>query len=146
MSRRREPPAEKRSQRTNLYLHLDNVMLDARGFRSQYIFLPSCLMLDGEPASHGSAVNLTLTCTSFVLPAASFYSLNEALGSGPAAGVFALGLILPKRWMVIILQGFFASRSLMRELLEPYFSRIRFTKEQKKRWFRDRQGLLFGES
>lgn len=80
----------------------------------------------------------------YVLPAASFYSLNEAVGSGPASGVFALGLILPKRWMIVILQGFFASRSLMRELLEPYFSRIRFTKEQKKRWFRDRQGLLFG--
>lgn len=28
--------------------------------------------------------------------------------------------------------------------LEPYFSRIRFTKEQKRRWFRDREGLLFG--
>ena len=26
----------------------------------------------------------------------------------------------------------------------PYFSRIRFTKEQKARWFRDREGLLFG--
>lgn len=48
--------------------------------------------------------------------------------------------------MVVVLQGFFASRSLMRELLEPYFSRIHFTKEQKKRWFRDRQGLLFGLS
>jgi uncharacterized protein involved in cysteine biosynthesis len=28
--------------------------------------------------------------------------------------------------------------------LEPYFSRIRFTKEQKKNWFHDREGLLFG--
>jgi len=28
--------------------------------------------------------------------------------------------------------------------LEPYFARIRFTKEQKRRWFRDREGLLFG--
>lgn len=28
--------------------------------------------------------------------------------------------------------------------LEPYFSRIQFTKEQKKRWFHDREGLLFG--
>ena len=45
----------------------------------------------------------------------------------------------------MVLQGFFASRSLMRELLEPYFSRVRFTKEQKKRWFQDREGLLFGE-
>ena len=28
--------------------------------------------------------------------------------------------------------------------LEPYFSRVKFTKEQKRRWFRDREGLLFG--
>lgn len=28
--------------------------------------------------------------------------------------------------------------------LEPYFSRIRFTKEQKKHWFHDREGVLFG--
>jgi len=28
--------------------------------------------------------------------------------------------------------------------LEPYFSRIRFTKEEKKHWFHDREGLLFG--
>jgi hypothetical protein len=83
---------------------------------------------------------------SFVLPAASFYSLNEALGPEPAIGVMMLGFVLPKRWMVALLQGFFASRSLMRELLEPYFSRIRFSKEQKKRWFRDRQGLLFGNT
>ena len=28
--------------------------------------------------------------------------------------------------------------------LEPYFSRIRYNKEQKKLWFRDREGVLFG--
>lgn len=28
--------------------------------------------------------------------------------------------------------------------LEPYFSRIHFTREQKKRWFHDREGVLFG--
>lgn len=58
---------------------------------------------------------------------------------------FMLGFVLPKRWMVFFLQGFFASRSLMRELLEPYFSRIHFTKDQKNRWFRDREAVLFGK-
>ncbi len=28
--------------------------------------------------------------------------------------------------------------------LEPYFARVRFTKEQKRLWFHDREGLLFG--
>jgi len=32
----------------------------------------------------------------------------------------------------------------MRELLEPYFSRIHFSSSQKRHWFHDREGLLFG--
>ena len=28
--------------------------------------------------------------------------------------------------------------------LDPYFSRIHFTKEQKRQWFKDREGVLFG--
>ena len=32
----------------------------------------------------------------------------------------------------------------MRELLEPYFARVHLTKEQKRNWFRSREGLLFG--
>ena len=35
-------------------------------------------------------------------------------------------------------------RSLTIVQLEPYFSRIHFTGEQKKRWFHDREGVLFG--
>ncbi|KAM3413923.1 hypothetical protein BST61_g10594 [Cercospora zeina] len=54
----------------------------------------------------------------FVLPAASFYTFNKA--------------------------SYFSSRTLMRELLDPYFSRIRYTPEQKKQWFHDREGVLFG--
>ncbi|CUS11237.1 unnamed protein product [Tuber aestivum] len=80
----------------------------------------------------------------FVLPAASFYSFNRAAGPIPAIAVFGVGLLLPKRWMIVFLQGYFASRGLMRELLEPYFCRISFDKQQKKRWFREREGLLFG--
>ncbi|KAE9369621.1 transmembrane protein-like protein UsgS [Stipitochalara longipes BDJ] len=79
-----------------------------------------------------------------VLPAASFYTFKSVAGWGPAGIVFGTGIFLPRRYLVIFLQSYFASRSLMRELLEPYFSRIRFTKEQKKHWFHDREGLLFG--
>lgn len=32
----------------------------------------------------------------------------------------------------------------MRELLEPYFARVHFTKDQKRNWFRSREGVLFG--
>lgn len=80
----------------------------------------------------------------FVLPAASFYTFKTAIGVVPASLTFATGVFLPKRYLVIFLQSYFASRTLMRELLEPYFSRIRFTPHQKKRWFRSREGILFG--
>lgn len=80
----------------------------------------------------------------FVLPAASFYTFKKVAGLGPAAVVFGTGIFLPRRYLVIFLQSYFASKSLMRELLEPYFSRIKFTKEQKKHWFHDREGILFG--
>ncbi|OCK79196.1 hypothetical protein K432DRAFT_394126 [Lepidopterella palustris CBS 459.81] len=80
----------------------------------------------------------------FVLPAASFYTFNKAVGPLPAVVIFGSSLFLPRRYLVTFLQSYFSSRSLMRELLEPYFSRIRYTKEQKKLWFRDREGVLFG--
>ncbi|KAI2602696.1 formamidase [Hypoxylon sp. NC1633] len=79
-----------------------------------------------------------------VLPAAGFYTFNKAVGLGPAAAIFGTGVFLPKRYLIIFLQTYFASRSLMRELLEPYFARIHFSKDQKRNWFRSREGLLFG--
>lgn len=79
-----------------------------------------------------------------VLPAASFYTFNRAVGLGPAAVILGTGIFLPKRYLVIFLQTYFASRSLVRELLEPYFARIHMSKQQKKNWFRSREGLLFG--
>lgn len=80
----------------------------------------------------------------FVLPAASFYTFNQAVGLGPASVIFGTGIFLPRRYLVIFLQTYFSSRSLMRELLEPYFARVRFNKQEKRNWFRSREGLLFG--
>ncbi|CAM1503733.1 Fc.00g013240.m01.CDS01 [Cosmosporella sp. VM-42] len=80
----------------------------------------------------------------FVLPAASFYTFNQAVGLGPASLIFSTGIFLPRRYLVIFLQTYFSSRSLMRELLEPYFARVHFTQEQKRNWFRSREGVLFG--
>jgi len=79
-----------------------------------------------------------------VLPAASFYTFNQSVGLGPASITFGVGVFLPRRYLIIFLQTYFSSKSLMRELLEPYFSRIHFSKEQKKAWFRSREGVLFG--
>jgi len=80
----------------------------------------------------------------FVLPAASFYTFNKTVGLGPASLVFGTGLFLPRRYLVIFLQAYFTSRNLVRELMEPYFARIRFTAGEKRKWFRSREGILFG--
>ena len=97
------------------------------------------------------AISLAIFAMSFlplvgrmVLPAASFYTFNQSVGLGPASVIFSVGIFLPRRYLVIFLQTYFSSKSLMRELLEPYFSRIEFSKEQKKAWFRSREGVLFG--
>lgn len=79
-----------------------------------------------------------------VLPAASFYTFNNAVGLGPAAIIFGTGIFMPRKYLVIFLQSYFSSRSLMRELLEPYFARIRFTKQERRNWFHSREGVLFG--
>lgn len=79
-----------------------------------------------------------------VLPAASFYTFSGAVGPQPALIIFGTSLVLPKKYLITFLQSYFSSRTLMRELLEPYFSRVRYNKEQKKLWFKDRAGVLFG--
>ncbi|KAF2877849.1 hypothetical protein BDV95DRAFT_4405 [Massariosphaeria phaeospora] len=80
----------------------------------------------------------------FVLPAASFYTFSGAVGTQPALVIFGVSLFLPRKYLVLFLQSYFSSRTLMRELLQPYFARVRYSKEQKKLWFKDRAGVLFG--
>ena len=53
----------------------------------------------------------------FVLPAASFYTFNNAVGPIPATIIFGSGIFLPRRYLVVFLQSYFSSRSLMRELV-----------------------------
>jgi hypothetical protein len=55
----------------------------------------------------------------FVLPAASFYTFNKAVGTQPAVLIFGTAIFLPKRYLIMFLQSYFSSRSLMRELVSP---------------------------
>ena len=52
-----------------------------------------------------------------VLPAASYYTFNKAVGPVPATIIFGTGIFLPRRYLVVFLQSYFSSRSLMRELV-----------------------------
>ncbi|ODQ67513.1 hypothetical protein NADFUDRAFT_40667 [Nadsonia fulvescens var. elongata DSM 6958] len=74
----------------------------------------------------------------------SFYNFNKEVGTIAALFVFSMGLIVPQRWLVIFLTGYWGSRSLVRELLTPYFSRLLFTRSEKEKWFKARQGIMFG--
>ncbi len=55
-----------------------------------------------------------------VLPAASFYTFSKVVGLGPAGIIFGTSIFLPRHYLVIFLQSYFASRSLMRELVSHF--------------------------
>jgi hypothetical protein len=116
------------SKSTSSSLHTFLYRFARKGGISLAVYALSCLPIIGR----------------FVLPAASFYTFNKAVGLGPASIIFGTGIFLPKKYLIVFLQTYFSSRSLMRELLEPYFARIHFSKEQKRNWFRNREGVLFG--
>lgn len=61
-----------------------------------------------------------------VLPAVSFYTFNNTVGPGPAVAIFASGLVLPKKYLVVFLQTFYSSRSMMRELVTIRFCEVQF--------------------
>ena len=60
----------------------------------------------------------------FVLPAASFYTFNKQVGLQPALIIFGSSVFLPKRYLIRFLQSYFASRSLMRELVCYHLSSL----------------------
>jgi hypothetical protein len=61
----------------------------------------------------------------FVLPAASFYTFRKAVSTPPAVVIFATALFLPKRYIVVFLQTYFSSRTLMRELVSTKVTRMK---------------------
>lgn len=74
----------------------------------------------------------------------SFLNLNDRIGTVRAAVVATLLHFLPKRYSVLFLSTYWASRSMVRDLLLPYFTRVRFTKRENEQWIKSREGILFG--
>ena len=60
----------------------------------------------------------------FVLPAASFWTFNQAVGTPAAVVIFGSGIFVKKRFLVMFLQAYFSSRSLMRELVSLYLAEL----------------------
>lgn len=88
--------------------------------RSPYDAAMAFFMRFGRKAALSLAVyilSFTPVVGRFVLPAASFYTFNKAVGTPAAVIIFGSGIFVPKRYMVMFLQSYFSSRSLMRDLV-----------------------------
>lgn len=79
-----------------------------------------------------------------IMPAVSFYSFNKVVGTPTALGIFAVGLAVRRKYMIMFLSTFWGGRSLVRGFLAPYFSRVPFTSADRDQWFKAREGIMFG--
>ncbi|KAK9479905.1 hypothetical protein V1514DRAFT_277487 [Lipomyces japonicus] len=81
---------------------------------------------------------------SAVIPIFWFASFRRNVGVMPAVAVFATSFYLPTRVLTSFWAAYWGSRSLTRELLIPYFARMPFSIDQRNKWYRAREGVLFG--
>lgn len=80
----------------------------------------------------------------FITAGVSFYSFHKIVGTATALAIFAIGLSVERRYMIIFLSTFWGGRSLVRGLLAPYFTRVPFTRAERDQWFKAREGIMFG--
>ncbi|GEQ66576.1 hypothetical protein JCM33374_g239 [Metschnikowia sp. JCM 33374] len=79
-----------------------------------------------------------------VLGLISFQNLNDKIGTERAVMVFGILQMIPKTYSVTFLTTYYGSRSMVHDLLLPYFTRVRFTNREKEQWIKAREGVLFG--
>ncbi|KAI8087594.1 uncharacterized protein B0P05DRAFT_505775 [Gilbertella persicaria] len=82
----------------------------------------------------------------FVFPAAGAYTSYRALGKTQAVAVGICFFFLPQWATMKLVRALIGMRSLMRELLAPYFIRMKMSHKEKLRWFSGRKDVLFGFS
>ena len=109
-----------RTLRAMYYPNLKQYASDQSRKRTPWDGLNYFLLRYGRKAGISITVYL-LSCAPYfgklVLPALSFYTFDKAVGPKPAIAIFASGLFVPKRYLILFLQTYFASRSMMRELV-----------------------------
>lgn len=81
---------------------------------------------------------------SVVVGVISFSNFNNVVGTVPAVAVFLILQLLPTTAKVLFLTIYWGSRSMIHDLLLPYFIRVQFTKIEKDQWIKSREGVLFG--
>ncbi|ORX48847.1 hypothetical protein DM01DRAFT_1385402 [Hesseltinella vesiculosa] len=81
-----------------------------------------------------------------VYPLVGAYTTYKTLGNTQGVAVGICFFLLPRWATVRLIRALIGMRALMRELLEPYFSRRRLTHQEKLKWFSGRKDVLFGFS
>ncbi|ORX87949.1 hypothetical protein BCR32DRAFT_288893 [Anaeromyces robustus] len=82
-----------------------------------------------------------------IMPSMFFMAINQFFSFKISCGVSILTLISPyvkKLITKILFNCIFGVRIMNREVLEPYFCRVKMTPEEKIRWFQTYEPLLFG--
>lgn len=74
------------------------------------------------------------------------YTTYKALGKTQGIAVGICFFFLPRWATMKLVRALIGMRSLMRELLAPYFVRMRMSHREKRRWFSGRKDILFGFS
>ncbi|KAJ1960173.1 hypothetical protein IWQ62_004329 [Dispira parvispora] len=97
-----------------------------------------------------AAVMLVLVSLPMVGPyvpwLANFKLMTDVLGPGLAGSVTVLAMAVPgvKDLAWPLFKAILACQQLNRELLDPFFTRLRLTPKDRRAWFRERQSLLLG--
>ncbi|KAI8090015.1 uncharacterized protein BX664DRAFT_334491 [Halteromyces radiatus] len=81
----------------------------------------------------------------FVFPLAGGLATFKTLGPTQGCLIGLCFLYIPS-WSSFCIRGLLGMRVLMRELLEPYFSRMGMTHQEKRQWCDGRRDILFGFS
>jgi hypothetical protein len=80
-----------------------------------------------------------------VIPTILLFSTHKVMGAPVAFTLFMSGMIfLDRNQSILILSSFWASRSLVNDLLSPFFTRVPFSRTDKTHWLRTREGIMFG--
>lgn len=82
----------------------------------------------------------------FVFPLAGAYTTYRALGKTQGIAVGVCFFFLPHWATMRLVRALIGMRSLMRELLAPYFIRMQMSHREKRGWFSGRKDVLFGFS
>ncbi|CAO3614538.1 unnamed protein product [Cunninghamella blakesleeana] len=82
----------------------------------------------------------------FVFPAVGAYSSFKALGKTQGIAVGICCLFLPRWATMKLVRSLIGMRALVRELLEPYFTRMNMSHKEKLKWFSGRKDIIFGFS